>query len=223
MTVKYENNGKIAYFNGNRFTRDERTGYYLASKPINGKRKRLHIVVWEYFNGEVPEGYNIHHKDHDKRNNAIDNLECMTKSEHLRHHGKTRPVTEEMLNHLAEAREMTKVWHASKEGREWHRQHAIESAKNRKPIKLVCTYCGKEYEAMMKNKENNFCSNNCKSAYRRKMGYDNIEKVCEHCGGTYIANKYQKTKYCNACSKSRSGWQRRCVQLGSALQPQVRS
>lgn len=28
----------------------------------------------------------VHHKDHDKTNNKIENLECMTQSEHAAHH-----------------------------------------------------------------------------------------------------------------------------------------
>ena len=41
----------------------------------------LHILVWEWFNGPVPAGYDIHHKDGDKSNFAPDNLELVEHSE----------------------------------------------------------------------------------------------------------------------------------------------
>lgn len=44
----------------------------------------LHILVWEWFNGPVPAGYDIHHKDGDKSNFAPDNLELVEHSEHGR-------------------------------------------------------------------------------------------------------------------------------------------
>ena len=43
-----------------------------------------HHLVWEAVNGPVPDGYDIHHVDGDTYNNAIDNLECLTHSDHAR-------------------------------------------------------------------------------------------------------------------------------------------
>ena len=55
---------KFQFFDGRKFTRDEKTGYYLCStKDLIGSRKRMHVYVWEYYNGLVPEGYHIHHID----------------------------------------------------------------------------------------------------------------------------------------------------------------
>lgn len=42
-----------------------------------------------------------------------------------------------------------------------------------------------------------FCSNNCKSAYRRKSGVDNEERICKICGEIFITNKYSKAKVCS--------------------------
>ena len=49
-------------------------------KVRNGKT--IHRMVWEYYNGEIPEGYVIHHKDENKLNNSIDNLQLLTRKEH---------------------------------------------------------------------------------------------------------------------------------------------
>ena len=59
-------------------------GYYL--NPAGA----MHRVVWNYFNGEIPEGYQIHHKDLDKNNNDISNLQLLTFSEHAKIHSNIR-------------------------------------------------------------------------------------------------------------------------------------
>ena len=81
--VQYFDNGDLACFDGLSFRRDKRTGYFLNSTT----HKRLHVYVWEHYNGEVPKGYHIHHKDHDKNNNEIENLVLLSASEHASLHG----------------------------------------------------------------------------------------------------------------------------------------
>lgn len=54
-------------------------GYFAAT---TGKRQQMHRYVWEKHFGEIPKGYDIHHKDHNRTNNDISNLELLTKSEH---------------------------------------------------------------------------------------------------------------------------------------------
>ena len=41
-----------------------------------------HHHVWIEKNGPIPAGYIIHHRDNNKLNNNIENLECMTKTDH---------------------------------------------------------------------------------------------------------------------------------------------
>ncbi len=49
----------------------------------------LHQYIYCYFNNleKIPEGYVIHHKDFDKLNNDISNLELISKFEHKSLHG----------------------------------------------------------------------------------------------------------------------------------------
>lgn len=42
--------------------------------------------IWKYFNGPIPEKHHIHHKDGDPTNNNIDNLECISSSDHTKLH-----------------------------------------------------------------------------------------------------------------------------------------
>lgn len=197
---------KNLYFDGKRFTRDERTGYYLCSTlSTDGKRKRMHVYVWEYYNGPIPVGYHVHHINGDKSDNDISNLELLSEFEHLSLHGKEKfeKNYQRVINNLREnAAPKAKEWHASKEGHEWHIKH-YNSTKDKLHAErnFICTYCGKEFTSTQIRSQ--YCSNNCKSAARRKSGVDNILKICIDCGEEYIANKYQKTKYCPVCKSKK--------------------
>jgi hypothetical protein len=63
-----------------------KSGYiYIHPYYSNTKRTyiRLHRWMWETFVGEIPKGQEIHHKDHNKLNNSLINLECVTRSENM--------------------------------------------------------------------------------------------------------------------------------------------
>ena len=202
MNIEYYDNMKIATYNGYMFRKDNKTGYYLSTRKIGAKRKRLHYFVYESEKGEeIPKGYVVHHKDFNKANNSIDNLMLLSLSEHTRLHGKSMDDEQKRKrkeNLIAYAMPKAKEWHSTEEGKKWHSQHAKEVYKNLPLIKYKCSYCGKNYETKNRygKNSNTFCSNKCKSAYRRATGIDNIRVECGHCGKTFIRNKYQKQKYC---------------------------
>lgn len=74
------------FFNGRKCTLRP-SGYYSSTCK---KRSLMHRDVWEYFNWPIPEGFDVHHKDEDKTNNILENLECLPKSEHTRLYSKGR-------------------------------------------------------------------------------------------------------------------------------------
>lgn len=67
-------------FNGCKYTVNH-NGYY---RKTYGDRQLMHRDVWEYHNGPIPEGWDVHHKDENKANNDISNFECLPKAEHTR-------------------------------------------------------------------------------------------------------------------------------------------
>lgn len=209
MNITYSENGKTAEFNGNHYVRDDKTGYYLCHDGY-GAGHRLHRDVWEFYNGKIPKGYDIHHKDHDKSNNDIDNLELLSKTDHLKKHGEELTDEERerrRKNLISNAVPAAVGWHKSEEGKEWHNKHYEEMKDNLyQKSTFICEHCGKEFEAI-KNRKNKFCSNACKSAYRRKIGADNVERVCEFCGKTFICGKYQKRKYCSVSCGKKAYWE----------------
>lgn len=187
-------------FDGHKFTKDKKTGYYLkTTKP----RKRLHIYVWEYHNGcEVPKGYEIHHKDLNKDNNDISNLICIPSKEHKQIHSlllTDEQIASRRANMNENVRPKAIEWHKSEEGREWHKEQYKNTLEkfNAIKIKKKCEMCGGEYETV-EHGNNRFCSNKCKSRWRRASGVDNVERICEYCGKTFICNKYKPTKYCSS-------------------------
>ena len=44
----------------------------------------VHRFVWEWFNGPIPEGYQINHINENKEDNRLENLELVTAKENIR-------------------------------------------------------------------------------------------------------------------------------------------
>lgn len=62
-----------------------KSGYMIVLLYKNGKRKQtlVHRLVYEAFNGEIPEGYEVNHIDENKVNNRSDNLNLMSRKENV--------------------------------------------------------------------------------------------------------------------------------------------
>lgn len=62
-----------------------RNGYYMTGAQYDGKMYYFmeHRVIWVWHNGPIPNGLVINHKDYNKANNAIENLELVTQKENV--------------------------------------------------------------------------------------------------------------------------------------------
>lgn len=78
-------NGKKYYASGN--------GYYKH------KGHYLHRDIWENANGTIPAGHIVHHKDGNRENNNLDNLEVVSDIAHRQYHGheKKRRLTQDEI------------------------------------------------------------------------------------------------------------------------------
>lgn len=67
-------------------------GYKKFSRMVGNVKKRIYVhrAVWIAFNGDIPEGMEINHKDRRRDNNALDNLELLTHAENVRYSAKAR-------------------------------------------------------------------------------------------------------------------------------------
>lgn len=204
MKIEYSADGNVAIYCGYKFRRDPKTGYYLCTRKTDaGRRERLHVYVWRKENGDVPVGYHIHHKDEDKRNNDLDNLECIPQFDHLSFHSTERVQRNHdavVKNLIENAVPKAAKWHKSDAGRKWHRENAFPVWKMEK-TEHTCAYCGKKYMTR-ETGHNLFCSNNCKAAARRKSGADDETRICAYCGKEFAANKYAVKRYCSTGCRS---------------------
>lgn len=184
----------VQVFNGKEYR------LYNGERYYSRGTKRMHVAVWEYYNGRVPKGYHVHHKDKNTANNTIENLELLSAKEHLSEHSKemfAKPEHREWATrHLREIQELAANWHHSEEGRKWHSEHGKRVAANLRTVTKTCLWCGKEYQVKPLG-TSKFCSGNCKTRYRYHHGLDNETRICECCGKPFSTNKYSSTKYCS--------------------------
>ena len=70
---------------GTRMSHLTKNGYYMISAQYDKKVYRFmeHRAIWVWHNGAIPEGYVINHKDYNRWNNNIDNLEVVTQKENV--------------------------------------------------------------------------------------------------------------------------------------------
>ena len=154
--------------------------------------KLLHRAVWEDVHGPLPPGHHVHHRNEDRSDNGIDNLQALTPSEHLRQH---RPRG-------------AAGWDAGTRS-----AAAAVQWTERDPRALRCDGCGRDFAST--GQRARFCSNACRAAHRRRSGADDVSRVCPACGGVFAVNRYSPTRHCS----SSCGQRRTADHAPSGLQP----
>lgn len=141
-------NEKYVWFNGKRYTR-QKDGRYIGSYG-----KILHRDIWEYFNGEIPKGYVIHHIDGVPSNNDLSNLQIMTQSDHIKLHQKIKKWV---------CKYCGKEFESNNLGVECHFCSNVCKSKydyeNSREVR-ICEECAKEFLAYKYGKTK-YCSKEC--------------------------------------------------------------
>ena len=75
---------EVKEFNNKRYYLHVPSGYFVSDDG-----SRLNRDVWEFYNGAIPEDCVIHHKNEDKTDNEITNLELVEWGEHTTKHNST--------------------------------------------------------------------------------------------------------------------------------------
>lgn len=96
---KISNKGRLASNKSGRWNIlsniNSKGGYFSVVLQYNGKKKhtRIHRLVYEAFVKSIPKGklFHIHHKDGNKQNNILENLELLDSSNHHAMHIKENP------------------------------------------------------------------------------------------------------------------------------------
>jgi hypothetical protein len=137
----------------------QKDGYWANMMPIHA-----HRWVWINNYGAIPEGMDIHHKDGNKDNNEIKNLEMLSRSEHLkRHWAEGRFDLDKRKKQLDKVRPIE--WLKSEDGRKVISEIGKQVWKNRKPHLINCEECNaqKEYKRWAR-----FCLKKCYMKWRWK-------------------------------------------------------
>ena len=104
-------------------------GYLHVGLSKNGKQESclVHIIVWQIFNGKIPDGKEIDHIDGNPSNNCLENLRCVPHKENC-----NNPVTIKRHKQAANKRAQDPEWqknHAEAmqklyQDPEWQKNHA---------------------------------------------------------------------------------------------------
>lgn len=85
---------------------DNGLGYLQVKVTVDGftYTRYLHNLVWEAFNGRIPEGFEINHINHIKADCSLDNLELVTHKENMQKmadfYGSSKTTTQGILSQL---------------------------------------------------------------------------------------------------------------------------
>lgn len=125
---------KFVVYDGVRWYERE-SGYYS-----NSRRGLLHRWVWRMERGDIPNGMQVHHVNHNRGDNRIENLELVTRAEHLRIHARDS---------------------------EWHRKGAKAAWANAEWREFICQHCGGVGRTRTFRKEVRYCSERCRNVASR--------------------------------------------------------
>lgn len=124
---------KMQIFNNKKFYK-KYDGYYKATGI-----GYMHRYVWSFYNGDIPNGFHIHHKDENRANNSIDNLELVEAHKHMSEHRKNwiKNNEEKFKKISCIAREKAINWSKSEAGRKWHSENSKRTNKIKREKKLL--------------------------------------------------------------------------------------
>jgi len=173
--------------------------YFYAHFSNDGKRKYvgLHRYIYEKYSGKtILNSNDVHHEDHDFRNNLFTNLIEIDSTKHHSYHLKAlwKNNRSRMVKATKAGRDASKEWHKSTDGKEWHRKHAIKMWKNRESFEKTknCLFCNKKYTTYRSDAK--YCSNKCS----QKNNYKNKKFIisCLFCGKK-SSKKDSRIRYCS--------------------------
>lgn len=173
-------------FNGLTF-RKGTSGHYTNTSSF------IHRHVWQYYCGDIPAGNVIHHKNFNKSDNSIENLQMLTITEHNRLH---------MALQLSDLRYTRKC---PKCGKTFTTGHIIQiycsedCANKSRPLEnKQCVICGKEFKART-DQNISTCSKKCLHELKTRQDRELPRELrhCAVCGKEFLASIVKKQIYCS--------------------------
>lgn len=137
------NDGKVfSHYTGNVLKPwKDKDGYLLVGLHKDGKTKtcKVHRLVWEVFNGVIPDGMVIDHCDGNPQNNRLENLRCVTQKENC-----NNQVTRQRFIKAIKRRSEKPEWHEKMKklykSDKWRRKttEAVRKACNKPVLQIDC-------------------------------------------------------------------------------------
>lgn len=139
-------------------------GYYeRTDKSVRPKRTlRLHRERWLAEVGPIPPKFHVHHKDENKANNDLSNLECIPVSEHLRGHLLRNPRTRADMSKVEPKPAICSVcegvvYRKVRLKRVVCARCTQRASEERRKVPKQCRHCGADFVS----RAGNFCSQRC--------------------------------------------------------------
>lgn len=177
------------FFNGRKYSKSSH-GYWRST---DREHKLLHVAVWEFHNGEIPKGCHIHHVDGNKNNNAIENLQCLPHSEHVRLHR-----LQEVTTFSGVCACCGKEFKSKRPARFCSKECRRQTQFTHYYEERICGFCGKVFK-VRRDSKTQFCSPNCASVGSGITKLTDKQKayICEvykprdpEFGGAALARKF---------------------------------
>ena len=205
---------KAQKFVGVTFYRGTNSNYFRTNLS-------LHQLMWRYCVGEIPKGYDIHHKDLNALNNDISNFQMLTKAQHIRLHKKQQ--IEQPQTFICKI--CGKDFLAVKSEKNYFCSEKCRSADKRKrrQEERICIICGQKFSTVKSNKTQT-CSPKCANKLRwqsrknkpsKKKAY---EKICSYCGKNFSVDRaHRQVQCCSAHCAALKRWQQRKAKKLSSI------
>lgn len=180
-----EETQRYIVFKGRKYWHEGR-GYWRSTYPQPSIR--LHVAIWEAANGKVPEGCEIHHVDLNPSNNALENLQCLTKAEHAKLHMQLREKVACVCIQCGETFYSIKAgskFCSSKCDQRWRFNRGKRPPKEIR----ICECCGKEFETRKYGKAR-YCSPRC-----TMLGKPSAQKKIPNEGRAQVRSLYATGNY----------------------------
>lgn len=180
---------KHQFFNGKVYFRKQDG---RCVHKVNGRFIALHLEVWKFYHGEIPDGYVVHHEHRkpdgsfDKDENNIDWLRLMKNSDHAIYHGQNRVPVEKICAWCGNT--FTTLAHfqlyCKPECREAQKTYARKEKERAKAL-------------MIAEKYNELLAAEQPTVEAADIKCDMEVRICPSCLKTFLAKRNSKTITCN--------------------------
>ena len=180
----------------------------------------IHRFVWTYFNGEIPDGYDIHHRDFNHDNNDVANLELVTKDAHQKIHAAIKSARKPDKKSKFTCAVCGREYEAANRGNNTYCSAECKKiAERARAVEIrTCEICGKEFTT---SDNARYCSRKCISEALKRQEV----KTCPVCGKIFSDVVSKHRKHCSpecAAEALRKRETRTCLHCGKKFSASIR-